>query len=137
MEQDPSWETNRFAASQEILHILWNPKAQYRIHKCPPPVPIMSQLDPVHTPTSNLLNISLNIVLPSTPESPMRTLSLRFPHQNYIRLSSPPYVLHTPPNSFVSIITPTILGEQYRTFSSSLGQLQRLQKYFHIAFKLK
>jgi hypothetical protein len=26
MEQSPSQEANRFSASQEILHILWNPK---------------------------------------------------------------------------------------------------------------
>ena len=52
MEQSPSWEANRFAVSQEIPHILWNPKVHYHIHTHPPPVPIPSQLDPVHIRTS-------------------------------------------------------------------------------------
>jgi hypothetical protein len=51
MEHSPSWEANRFSASQEISHILCNPNVHYRIHNNPPTVPILSQLDPVHTPT--------------------------------------------------------------------------------------
>ena len=45
------WGANRFSASQEITQILWNPKVHCPIHKCPPTVPILSQLDEVHTPT--------------------------------------------------------------------------------------
>jgi len=41
MVQSPSWDANWFAASQEIPRISRNPKVHYRIHKCPPPVPIL------------------------------------------------------------------------------------------------
>ena len=70
MEQSLSWEANRFSASQEIPRILWNPKIHYSIHKCPSPALILSQLDPVHNPTSYFLNIHFIIILPSTPGSP-------------------------------------------------------------------
>ena len=82
MEQSPFWEANRFSANQEIPRILWSPKVQYRSHKSPPSVPVLSQLDPVHNPTSHLLKIPLNIILQSMPGSPKWSLSFRFPHQN-------------------------------------------------------
>jgi hypothetical protein len=41
MEQSPSWEAKRFATSQEITRILWNPKVYYRIHNFPSPVSIL------------------------------------------------------------------------------------------------
>ena len=76
MEHSPSWEAKRFSASQEIPRILWNLKVHYRIYKCPSPVPILSQLDPFHTPTSYFLKIHLNIILPSSSWSPQWPLSL-------------------------------------------------------------
>ena len=53
MEQNFSWEANEFSASEEIPHFLWNPEVHYHIHKCPPPVPVLSHISPVHNSPSH------------------------------------------------------------------------------------
>jgi len=100
-------EANWFAASQEIPRISRNPKVHYRTHKGPPPVSILGQPNPVHKPTSHLLEIHPNIIHPSTPRSPQWSPYLRFPHQDPIHPLSPhPYAPHAQPISF-SILSPT------------------------------
>jgi hypothetical protein len=69
LDQSNYWEANRFAACQEIPRILWNPKLHYRIHKRPPPLLNLSQIDVVHTSTSHFLKIHLNIIFPYIPGS--------------------------------------------------------------------
>ena len=114
MHQSPSWEANRFPASQEIPRILRNPKVHYRIHKFPPPVPILSQLDPVHAPTSwaSILILCSHIRL----GLPSGLFPTGFPTKTvYTPLLSP--ICATCPTHLVllDLITRTILGEEYRS----------------------
>ena len=91
MVQSPSWEANWFVASQEIPRISRNPKVHYRTHKRPSPVTILDQPNPVHIPTSNLLEIQPNI--PHLRLGlPNGLFSSRFPTKN---LYTSPLLTHT------------------------------------------
>ena len=121
MDQSPSWEVTQFAASQEIPHILWNPKVPYRIHKCLPPVPTLSQLNPIHTshPTSwrcyLILSSHLCLGLPSGFfHSGLPTKKLYMPLLSPTHTTCPAHVI------LLDFITHTILGKEYRSLSYSL-----------------
>jgi hypothetical protein len=66
MELSPSSEATSCAATQEHSKMLWNPKVHCFVHKSPPLVPILSQIDLIHTTPSYLTKLRLHIIHPPT-----------------------------------------------------------------------
>jgi hypothetical protein len=60
----PFLEATYSLTTQEIPCILWSPKFHYRVQKNPPLVPIMGQINPVHTTSLYLFKIHFNNILP-------------------------------------------------------------------------
>ena len=83
MEQSPSWKANSFSSSQEIPHILTNPKIHYLVYKCP----LRSQINPIHVSPFHFLIIHLNIILSSMSAFSKWSVSLRLPHKNPVNTS--------------------------------------------------
>ena len=67
MQQSPSWEANSSSASHETPRILWNSEVHYCIHKRPPAVPLLSQINAFHDSASHCFKPLFNIILPSMP----------------------------------------------------------------------
>ena len=78
MEQGPSWEADISSASGEILRLL-KQKFPYRVHKGPPFIPVLSQINEVHAFPQHFFKIYFNIILlSSTPRSSKRSLPVVF-----------------------------------------------------------
>jgi hypothetical protein len=64
MSLTPCLEAASCAATKELPSTLWNPNIRYRLHKNPPLVPIMSEINPIHTSPPYLSSIQFNIIYP-------------------------------------------------------------------------
>jgi hypothetical protein len=64
---------------QEFLDVLWSPQVHYCVHKSPPLVPILSQMNPMQNTSSYFSEIHLHIILPSMSRSSQLSRSLCFP----------------------------------------------------------
>jgi hypothetical protein len=59
-----SSEAASCATTQELPSILWNPMVYYNVLESPPLVPILSQINQIHTTPSYLSEIYFNIIHP-------------------------------------------------------------------------
>jgi hypothetical protein len=74
-----SWEAANCAATQEIPKISRNPRVHYRDHKSPPLVPILSQINPIHSIPSYFSKINFNTAQPPTSWFPSGLVPSDFP----------------------------------------------------------
>ena len=113
MEQSPSSEANQFSASQEIPHILWNPKYHYCIH-----CHLIQSIPPHPTSWRSILILSspLCLGLPSGLfPSGFPTITLNMPLLFPIHTTCPAHVIGCLWNTlcnlyFLSIINNNTVG---------------------------
>jgi hypothetical protein len=88
MELSPSRKVSSHSATTKIFQYFMNPNVHGRVHKSPPVVPILSQVNQVHTTQSYLSMTHFNIMLTHMPVSSYWSLSFCLSHQNRFELSS-------------------------------------------------
>ena len=96
IQQSLSWDSNRNSASEESPRILRTRRFITAI-KVSASVSILSQLDPVHTPTSHFLKIHFNIILINTSVSQVVSFLQVSPPKPCIHLPSPHTVFNVLP----------------------------------------
>lgn len=97
---------------QESNSLLWNPKVYYLFHESPPLVFIPNQINLNHTTYLFIINIHFNSVLPSTPRSAERSLTLRLYNENFVLIPHLPMRILSNRLILLGLITLIMFGEE-------------------------
>jgi hypothetical protein len=99
--QGPSWKVASRSTDQDIFILLLNHRLYYCVHKSRPLDPVLSQMNPIHNLPPHFSNISLNIIVPSTPRFSKWSFPFKFSDRTSLfysdscYMSSPSYSLNT------------------------------------------
>jgi hypothetical protein len=122
MEHSLSWEANSHSVGQGIPSLLWNSKVNYRVHKSPLLVPVLSQMNPVHNLPPCFPKTHYNI-LPSTSRSSEWSLPFRFSNWNIVCISHLFHACYMSRHLILLDIITLIFSEVYKLWSLSLCSL--------------
>jgi hypothetical protein len=120
MGQSSSWERRGSPLSQKIICILWKSRFHYRADHLPP-VPTLSQINPVHALPSDFFKTHSNINPHLHLRLPNGLFLSGFPtKKNPVWTNSFPIRTTCPTNLILDFITWIIFGEKYRSIKNWL-----------------
>jgi hypothetical protein len=125
MEQSYSWWANSHAANQQLTSFLWNLRVHSCVHKGQPMIPILNQMNPVHTLPHYFPKIHSNI-FPSMPSLTSGLFLSHLSNQYIVCFSHLYHAYYMPRPSHIpwfDQLYSIIFSEVFKLWSSSLCSL--------------
>jgi hypothetical protein len=121
MELNLFWEAASCSSTQGLNDISRNQKVHYRLHKSPPQVPILIQINPDHTTLSYHCKIHFNIIHPPTSSSSQ---------WSFFHLTFPPVIVACPAHNILLDLIILIMLAQCAGYQGPHVQLSPVSCHF-------